>query len=179
MDCGGGTAGETDESFVPAPRPRRWDEVPALLGPVRASGVTAALTETGTRPDDPGQADLAYRICREGVTNALRHAEGLSRLTVSVDHEGDGSVSVAVRDDGGRGTEPCEAPGAAAGACGPIETGAVADLGTGMGLARLRGEASALGGSLEAGPAEGGGWWLLASLPAASGDRREGDGCHA
>ena len=63
----------------PAER-HRWDEIAALLGSVRAAGVTAALTETGVRPDDPSQAGLAFRVCREGVTNALRHAAGLSRL---------------------------------------------------------------------------------------------------
>ena len=136
--------------------PHRWDEIATLLGPVRAAGVTAALTETGTRPDDPSQVGLAFRVCREGVTNALRHAAGLSRLTVSVDHGEDGSADVAIRDNG--------TPGEGAG--GP---------GTGMGLARLRKEVGESGGTLAAGPVDEGGWCLKAHLPSFTG-AGEGDG---
>ena len=139
----------------PAER-HRWDEIAALLGPVRAAGVTAAFTETGVRPDDPSQAGLAFRVCREGVTNALRHAAGLSRLTASVDHGGDGSADVAIRDDG--------TPGEGAG-----------DPGTGMGLARLRGEVGESGGTLAAGPVDEGGWCLKAHLPSLTG-AGEGEG---
>ena len=139
----------------PAER-HRWDEIAALLGSVRAAGATAALTETGVRPDDPSQAGLAFRVCREGVTNALRHAAGLSRLTVSVDHGGDGSADVAIRDDG--------TPGEGAG-----------DPGTGMGLARLRGEVGESGGTLAAGPVDEGGWCLKAHLPSLTG-AGEGEG---
>lgn len=139
----------------PAER-HRWDEIAALLGSVRAAGVTAALTETGVRPDDPSQAGLAFRVCREGVTNALRHAAGLSRLTVSVDHGGDGSADVAIRDDG--------TPGEGAG--GP---------GTGMGLSRLRREVGESGGTLSAGPVGEGGWCLKAHLPSLVG-AGEGEG---
>lgn len=139
----------------PAER-HRWDEIAALLGSVRAAGVTAALTETGVRPDDPSQAGLAFRVCREGVTNALRHAAGLSRLTVSVDHGGDGSADVAICDDG--------TPGEGAG--GP---------GTGMGLSRLRREVGESGGTLSAGPVGEGGWCLKAHLPSLVG-AGEGEG---
>lgn len=159
-----GEAGSTAVlSALPGPAPtekpaerHRWDEIAALLGSVRAAGVTAALTETGARPDDPVQAGLAFRVCREGVTNALRHAVGLSRLTVSVDHGEDGAADVAVRDDG--------APGEGAG--GP---------GTGMGLSHLRREVGELGGTLSAGPVGEGGWCLKAHLPSLAG-AGEGEG---
>ena len=139
----------------PAER-HRWDEIAALLGPVRAVGVTAALTETGARPDDPSQVGLAFRVCREGVTNALRHAAGLSRLTVSVDHGGDGSADVAIRDDG--------TPGEGGG-----------DPGTGMGLVRLRKEVEESGGTLAVGSVGEGGWCLKAHLPSLTG-AGEGEG---
>lgn len=145
---------------APAEKPaesHRWDEIAALLGPVRAAGVTAALTETGTRPDDPSQVGLAFRVCREGVANALRHAVGLSRLTVSVDHGEDGSADIAVRDDG--------APGEGAG-----------DPGTGMGLPRLRREVGESGGVLGTGPVDEDGWCLKAHLPSLTGaDEGEGE----
>ena len=139
----------------------RWNEIAALLGPSRASGVAATLIETGRRADDAAQADLAFRICREAVTNTMRHATDLRRLTVSIDHAKGGSVTVSVRDDGigcPDGDERAH--------------------GTGMGLARIRGEVEAADGTLDVGPTVDGGWALCASLPplkASKGTSNEGE----
>lgn len=166
--CGGAEGAVADVEPGPwspdaCPRAHGWDDVADVLAPARMSGVAATLTETGSRPDDPDQADLAYRVCREGATNAMRHAEGLARLNVSVDHRGDGSVAVAVRDDGhGAGASGDE--GAAAGSEAAVAE--VADVGTGMGLSRLLDEVEAAGGALKAGPAPDGGWAVQAILPA-------------
>ena len=43
--------------------------------------------------------------------------------------------------------------------------------GTGNGLRGMRERAAALGGSLESGPADGGGWRVAATLPAGAGAR--------
>ena len=166
--CGGAEGAVPDVEPGPwspdaCPRAHGWDDVADVLAPARMSGVAATLTETGSRPHDPAQADLAYRVCREGATNAMRHAEGLARLNVSVDHRGDGSVAVAVRDDGhGAGASGDE--GAAAGSEAAVAE--VADVGTGMGLSRLLDEVEAAGGALKAGPAPDGGWAVQAILPA-------------
>lgn len=166
--CGGAEGAVPDVEPGPrspdaCPRVHGWDDVADVLAPARMSGVAATLTETGSRPDDSAQADLAYRVCREGATNAMRHAEGLARLNVSVDHRGDGSVAVAVRDDGhGAGVSGDE--GAAAGSEAAVAE--VADVGTGMGLSRLLDEVEAAGGALKAGPAPDGGWAVQAILPA-------------
>lgn len=133
-----------------------WDDLAPVLADARATGLAAALTETGPRPhDDPAQADIAFRVSREAVTNALRHARGATRLTVSWDHHADGCCVVTVRDNG-RAGEKDGAPAAS----------------DGTGLARLRAEVEAAGGSFCAGPGEGGGWCVRAALPRMV---REGD----
>ena len=78
-----------------------------------------------------------------------------TRLTVSWDHHADGCCVVTVRDNG-RAGEKDGAPAAS----------------DGTGLARLRAEVEAAGGSFCAGPGEGGGWCVRAALPRMV---REGD----
>ena len=76
--------------------------------------MAVAFHETGRRPQDEGQADLAFAVAREGITNALRHARGASVITVSWDHRDDGWVEASVRDDGRKG-----APDFGSGGCAP------------------------------------------------------------
>ena len=124
----------------------RWDEIPTLLDTARAIGITAALTETGRRSPDADQADLAFRIIRESVTNALRHAPDLTRITVSLDHGNDGSAAVTVRNDG-------------AGKKAPFQ-----EDGTGMGLDRLGELVAASGGTFSSGLEEPCCWTVRAEL---------------
>jgi signal transduction histidine kinase len=94
---------------------------------------------------------VGYRIVQEALTNALRHA-GAARVRVRIRREGE-LVRVEVDDDGG---------GAAAnGASG----------GSGSGVPGMRERATALGGTLEAGPAAEGGWRVAAELPVHGGAR--------
>ena len=131
----------------------RWDEIPTLLDTARAIGITVALTETGRRSPDAGQADLAFRIVRESVTNTLRHAPDLTRITVSLDHGKDGSAAVTVRNDGaGKKKAPFQ------------------EDGTGMGLDRLGELVAASGGALSAGLEEPGCWTVRAELKGACKD---------
>ncbi|MBM6675879.1 hypothetical protein H6A07_03855 [Olsenella uli] len=130
-----------------------WDDVRPVLEHARAAGLAVALTETGARPQDPRQAALAFSVTREAVTNALRHARGATRLTVSWDHRADGSCAVSVRDNGRAG----EKDGALAAS-------------DGTGLARLRAEVEAAGGSFSAETGEGGGWCVRATLPKTAGE---------
>lgn len=128
-----------------------WDEISALLDTARATGVTAALTETGRRSPDANQADLAFRIVRESVTNALRHAPGLTRITVSLDHGEDGAMTVTVRNDGvGMEGSPQD--------------------GIGMGLARLGEVVKVSGGTFSAGSDTPGNWTVRAELRGAVGN---------
>ena len=117
-----------------------------LAAGLRAAGVEVEL-EVGDVGAVPGSVQSAgYRIVQEALTNALRHAEA-AHVRVRVGREG-GAVRVEVADDG---------RGAAADGAGG---------GSGSGVPGMRERAAALGGTLEAGPAPGGGWRVRAELPA-------------
>ncbi|MFZ0141773.1 MAG: sensor histidine kinase [Aeromicrobium sp.] len=112
------------------------------------AGVTTTVEVTGdlaTIPTATGTA--AYRIVQEAVTNVVRHS-GATRARINV-VVGAHDLEVTVTDDG-RG------PGDA-------------DSGTGTGLRGMRERASALGGSVDLGPApdsaSAGGARLHATLP--------------
>ena len=92
-------------------------------------------------PDGVGLA--AYRIVQEALTNVRKHAG--PDATVDVRVAVDRGVAIDVRDDG---------RGAAARADG-----------RGLGLVGMRERAAVHGGTLEAGPAPGGGFAVSARLP--------------
>ena len=77
---------------------RKWDDVAPVLARARKAGVACALTETGRRPSDPAQSDLAFSVTREAVTNALRHGQA-SSIIIAWDHRADGSLALSVRND--------------------------------------------------------------------------------
>ncbi len=117
------------------------DELAAAL---RGAGVQVEL-EVGEVGELPAAVHAAgYRIVQEALTNALRHA-GAAHVRVRVARDA-GAIRLEVADDG------AAVNGAADGA--------------GTGLRGMRERAAALGGSLEAGPGEGGGWRVAATLPA-------------
>jgi signal transduction histidine kinase len=102
---------------------------------VQVSGEPRALPEPVDR--------AAYRIVQEALTNVTRHA-GAATATVHVGYRAD-VLTVRVDDDG----------------CG----GAAVTGPPGVGLAGMRERVSALGGSLRAGPRDGGGFQVHAELP--------------
>jgi len=119
-------------------------DVPALVDNARRSGLKVTLSVRGRLPDaDALPGETGYRIVQEGLTNVLRHS-GARSADVRVE-VGD-SVHVDVRDDGRRAAQP---PGT-----------------LGAGLRGMRERVEALGGTLTAGPSEGGcGWLVSADLP--------------
>ncbi|MFI6512682.1 sensor histidine kinase [Streptosporangium sp. NPDC050855] len=100
------------------------------------AGVTATVTVTGDAPTPEADALLGWAV-REGVTNVVRHG---SARTCSISLRG---TVLEIRDDG---------RGAGEGVFG-------------NGLRGLSERAAALGGTLEAGPAPGGGFLLKVTLP--------------
>jgi signal transduction histidine kinase len=125
------------------PRPR---DLETLLGQARAAGVRLDYTPLpdGVRVTPELQAG-AYRVVQEGLTNAIKHAAGSDILVrLGVDAR---ALEVEVRDRGPAAASPLAASGA------------------GLGLAGMRERVQALGGVLEAGPADAGGWRLRARLP--------------
>ncbi|MER6971766.1 histidine kinase [Nocardioides sp. NPDC000445] len=121
-----------------------------LVERARESGMDVRLE--GSLDDGDGVRDVAaHRIVQEALTNAARHAPG-SSVTVSVETGVDG-VRLSVTN--GRATLPPRA-------------GAT----TGLGLAGLEEAARAAGGTLRHGPAAGGGFEVVADLPAREDQRR-------
>jgi signal transduction histidine kinase len=120
-----------------------------LVGRARAAGLPVTVTVTGAeRPLPPEVDQAAYRIVQEALTNVSRHA---GRACASVHlHYAPQTFSVQVEDDG-------EGPGNGDGARPP---------GPGLGLVGMRERVSALGGRLQAGSQDGGGWRVCADLPA-------------
>lgn len=142
-----------------------WDDVHSVIASARSTGMAVAFHETGRRPQDEGQADLAFAVAREGITNALRHARGASVITVSWDHRDDGWVEASVRDDGRKGAR---GDGGEDGGPPPIAP-------PHSGLSMVRARVVEAGGACEAGWS-GSGWALHARIPPGPGARGDGYG---
>jgi signal transduction histidine kinase len=134
-----------------------------LVARARGAGLPVTVTVTGAQrllPPDVDQA--AYRIVQEALTNVSRHAgwaDGGNQVSASVHlHYTPEILSVLVVDDG-QGTVTSTSTGTGTG------TGTWPS-GPGVGLVGMRERVSALGGRLQAGPQDGGGFHVRAELPA-------------
>ena len=124
----------------PQPSLERLDQ---LLEEVRSSGLPVELAVSGDPlPVAPGLDLSAYRIVQEALTNVLKHAGPQARARVELVY-GPEDLEVAVTNNGTTTT-----PGS----------------GTGHGLIGIRERVSVAGGSVEAGPADGG-YVVRARLP--------------
>ncbi len=134
----------------PAPAPvAGLEAVPGLVASLRQAGVEVELdapAANGEAPLPEAVSAAGYRIIREALTNVARHAGAGTRAQVRIARLA-GAVEVEVVDDGA-------GPGDGAGHS------------EGSGIAGMRERAVALGGRLEAGAADGGGFRVWASLPA-------------
>ncbi|WP_420878394.1 histidine kinase [Streptomyces sporangiiformans] len=130
-----------DAPRAPAPG---LDRLPELVEQAAGAGLTVGVETEGERRGLPPGADLAaFRIVQEALTNVVRHS-GSRHARVVLDYTG-GALRLRIDDDG-------PATGEDAG-------------GSGNGLAGMRERAAALGGTIEAGPREDGGFRVLAVLP--------------
>jgi signal transduction histidine kinase len=135
-----------DEAGAPRRPSPGLDQLESLTTDMADSGLPVKLLVSGEPARLPGAVDLAaYRIVQESLTNTLRHA-GHATATVRVTYEGD-TLDLEVTDDG-RGHDP---HGNGHG---------------GHGITGMRERAAAVGGTLEAGPGEAGGYRVHARLPA-------------
>jgi signal transduction histidine kinase len=128
-------------------------QIDGLFDQVRATGLAAELTVTGTpAPLPPGAELTVYRIVQEALTNTLKHAADPTRISVAIAYLSD-SVTVDVRDDGARRR-------------GRPGTGLEAGSWTaGHGLTGMRERAAVYGGAVSAGSDQAGGWHIHARLP--------------
>jgi signal transduction histidine kinase len=139
-------------------------QLEGLVARARAAGLPVTVTVSGAeRPLPPDVDQAAYRIVQEALTNVSRHAGGGGdggggggggggdQVSASVHlHYTPETLAVQVIDDGqGRATGASTRPS-----------------GPGLGLVGMRERVSALGGRLQAGPRDGGGFHVRAELPA-------------
>jgi signal transduction histidine kinase len=134
---------ETDESLR-APQPGLSD-VAALVETAQRAGVEVSLATDDVAEVSEAVGLAAYRIVQEALANAARHAPG-GPVRVSVRGSAD-ALWVEIGNDPGAPT--------------------TADDGPGHGLVGMRERSALLGGTLEAGPAPGGGYRVAARLPLA------------
>ncbi|WP_336210862.1 sensor histidine kinase [Nonomuraea sp. LPB2021202275-12-8] len=110
---------------------------------VEASGLAVRTELSGPLDEVPVEVDLAAaRIIREALTNVSRHS-GSREATLTVSNAS-GNIMIRVEDDG---------------------PGARFTEGSGFGLQGMRERATALGGTLDAGPRPEGGFQIVAALP--------------
>jgi signal transduction histidine kinase len=130
--------GNPDAPLVPEPG---LDRLPALVDAIRGVDVTL----DNRIGDAPKSVQLAlFRIAQESLTNVTRHADA-THATVRLWTDPD-AYRLEVVDDGAGATTA------------PSETG-------GRGLLGMRERAELLGGHLTAGPAEGRGFRVSATIP--------------
>ena len=144
--------GDGGAPLAPVPGVARLDELAARA---RSAGFAVSVAAEGPVRQLPAGVDAAaYRIVQEALTNAVRHSAGRSANVLL--RYGDEDLVIEVDDDGA---------GTGASGAGQGKDGA-GSRGSGNGLTGMAERARALGGSLDAGPRPGGGFRVLAKLPA-------------
>jgi signal transduction histidine kinase len=120
-------------------------DLPELTAGVAAAGVTIDVRTSGDLASLPDGVSLAaYRVVQEALTNVVRHAAP-TRARVVVAAGADDTVRLSVENDPG-----AQRPSA----------------GGGHGTTGMRERVELYGGTFASGPAEGGGWRVVAELPA-------------
>jgi signal transduction histidine kinase len=133
---------ERDDAAPTAPA-LDLESLPGLIDNTRAAGLrTDTKLEIFGAPVPPAIGRAAFRIVQEALTNVLRHAEA-SRALVRVGERA-GVLTIEVTDDG-RANGIAATPG--------------------HGLRGMAERATALGGYVDAGPRDEGGWRVSAELP--------------
>jgi signal transduction histidine kinase len=137
-------AGDTGPDSPREPLPD-LGQLEGLVRSVRETGLDVGLAATGDIAAVPSAVAVsAYRIVQEALTNVVRHARAKC-ATVRVDLKND-TLALLVIDDG----------------IGPGESTSDSQ---GRGLAGMRERVEVLGGTLTAGPADGGGFEVRATIP--------------
>jgi signal transduction histidine kinase len=124
----------------------RLDRVERLVDGARRAGLPVRVDVAGEPRVLPAPVDrAAYRIIQEALTNITRHAGPSAAASVTLGYH-ETELTVRVDDDG----------------CGEVDGSA-----PGVGLTGMRERVTALGGTLQAGPGESGGFTVRACLPLA------------
>ncbi len=133
-------ANETDDSALPT-----LADLDELVDGARNDGVHAELDRIGPPPEvSPVVALALYRVAQEALTNVRKHAGPTAKVDVRLRNSGD-LVELEVSDDGR--ASKASVPG------------------TGTGLVGMRERIAAVGGTLDAGPKERGGFLVRVAVP--------------
>ncbi|WAL69939.1 sensor histidine kinase [Amycolatopsis cynarae] len=136
------------EPRIPQPDAESMEE---LVDRVRQAGLPVRLDVEGGLGGLPAGVSLGvYRIVQESLTNTLKHAGRDARAEVRI-RRGPHVVEVEVIDDGAGKARQLVPAGTA--------------LPGGNGVIGMRERAHVYGGTLDVGPAPGGGWRVRATLP--------------
>jgi signal transduction histidine kinase len=123
-------------------------DVPRLVDQFEDAGLEISLTMEGAQIALPARVDLsAYRIVQEALTNVLKHAGPGARTEVRL-HTDNRGVDIEVLDNG---------------------RGVTILTGSGHGIVGMRERALLLGGRLDVGPRQDGGFQVVAHLPIGEG----------
>ncbi|MFJ8754318.1 sensor histidine kinase [Streptomyces sp. NPDC102441] len=142
--------GDSQESgeYVPQPDVEQIEE---LVGKVRETGLAVDFRIEGTpRPLPSGVELTAYRIVQEALTNTRKHGGPDAGASVRLVYFDDG-LGLLVEDDGRGAPHELYEDGGADGA--------------GQGMIGMRERVGMVGGTLDAGPRQGGGFRVSALLP--------------
>ncbi|MEV6302432.1 histidine kinase [Actinoplanes sp. NPDC051861] len=134
-----GTAGEQPPGTAEQQPPGTAGAQPPGMGEAELVGAPA------------GVAEAVRGIAREALTNTLRYAPGAT-VRIGLTRRAT-EIELVVEDNGPAGTATAKQ--------------GTAGLGGGRGIAGMRERAVALGGTVEAGPRDGGGWRVRAVFPRA------------
>jgi signal transduction histidine kinase len=120
------------------------DALASLIEHARSAGLAAQLD---LRVEDAtvssAVASTTFRIVQESLTNSVRHADASTAVVTVRAHSG--ALEIEIVDDG-----------AASASAGPT---------TGLGLRGMAERAHAVGGTIDTGPRQHGGWRVAAALP--------------
>jgi signal transduction histidine kinase len=133
-----------------APQPG-VEQIADLVDHAASTGLAVTLTVRGEPvPLAAGLALSAYRIVQEAITNAVKHAERATTITVNLAWT-PRRLEITVTDDGHGNGRSAGSPG-------------------GFGLVGMRERAALYGGTATAGPGQHGGWTVKASIPVSARD---------
>ena len=143
---------EAPSADAPQPPQPGVGQLTPLVERICGTGLDVSLAVDGTAFPLGGAAELtAFRIVQEALTNTLRHA-GARHAWVTISYD-EPEVRIRIADDGN--------PSARAGSQGAGSRGAGSQ---GHGIEGMRERAALHHGALYAGPADGGGWLVEATL---------------
>jgi len=140
-------------SATPEPPQASLATLRALVEDGRAAGMTIDLRESVELEPPTVVTQTAFRVVREALTNARKHAGGAAVIVSIAGEPGDG-LAVRVRSDA------APAGNRAVGAREPLGL-----TGSGLGLIGLRERVARTGGRIEAGPTADGGFEIAAWVP--------------